>query len=126
MTETEYENINKIIQSAIDRTVHSNILKEEIIKTVKEAVHPAVKEIVNGKIDGLKKTVDEFHDVMNEYFAMDSEFKKRVEPIVIAYEDQQIIDKKVGAYGESAIRWSKIVTAIGVLFLAIKYAITKF
>jgi hypothetical protein len=113
LTEKNYEEIDKIIRSAVDRTVHSDILKREIITTVNEAVKPAIKEHVNGKIDRMTQ-------MLMEHIERESEFQKRVGPVVLRYEEDRILSESASNLGKKTIFVSAVLASVGSLLFFVK------
>lgn len=111
ITEEQYELLDKMIMSAIDRTVHSPVLKQIIIDTVHQATEPAIKTHVNGKINHLT-------EIVSEHILKEDAFKDRMEPMVVKYEEEQITYKNLGEKGERVVFWGKVLGGItAVLFV---------
>lgn len=113
MTEEEYERIDSIIRSAVDRTVHSDFLKTEIIKTVNQAVAPAIELHVNGKIKHLT-------EIVGEHIKKEDEFKERLEPVVTQFEEDRILKEGASKLGKRTIFWAQIVGAATALLFVVR------
>lgn len=113
ITEKQYEQIDKIIRSAVDRTVHSDFLKSEIIKTVDKAVAPAIELHVNGKIRRLT-------EIVSEHIEKEDAFKLRMEPLVIQFEEDRVLKEGATKWGKNTIFASAVLASIGSLLFFIK------
>lgn len=118
LTERNYEEIDKIIRSAVDRTVHSDILKNEIIAIIAEVVPKSIQTTVNGKIDKVHAILERQNEVM------DSTTKKIDGHISQHEEDMK--ELKPWMQGAAGIRliWKFAIT-IAVGWVAIKSGIVQ-
>ena len=96
MTPDEYDKISEIIK-----------------KSVKDAVHetaPETRQLINILIKQ-NENMDAFQHRVRAHM-------ERVEPVIKAYEDSQVMKIQTTAYGERAIFWSKVIGALGILYIA--------
>jgi len=83
-------------------------------------INEGFQKNINGDIKGLRKMMENHiltHEIRDNEIM---EFHKRVEPVIVAYEQEKIFNDGVKKIGNRTIFWAKILGAIGIIVLAIQ------
>lgn len=102
---------------AISAMLRERMSKEDVIT---QTIQETIKVVVNGKIDRIHTMLEKqnestsaFHDKVDAHIA-------RVEPVIRAYEEDQILKEGASKLGKRTIFWSQVVGACAALIFIIR------
>lgn len=121
--------IEKIIQSTVSRVVHDTPSQKtnELISCLNASLQKHIedenfeKAETNEGINEIKKHLQRQDEMFAEFIKETKEHMLRVEPVIQRFEDEKAFNVGVKEIGKRAIFWSKVIGAIGVIILAVKY-----
>ena len=95
------------------------------LKIVTDAVERKMEVLVNGKIDRLHTILEKQNETMDSFVKKVDAHIVRVEPAINSFEESMAFKAEVGKIGERTMLYAKIIGAIGVIVLAIKFGIVE-
>jgi hypothetical protein len=93
------------------------------ITVIENTVASAVETHVNGKIKAIHSMLERQNEVMESFRKNVDAHIERVEPVISAYEEEKRFKEGITTMGERVVWWGKVIGGIGIVALAIKYAI---
>lgn len=120
MSELDLETIEKIVQHTA--------------KTVSHGTAPETRQLIKDldtkfeehKLDDLRiiEMLEQQNHESKSFSAKVDAHMERVEPVISAYEDSKRLQSDIESIGNRIAFWAKVTTSLGVLGVAIKYAIS--
>jgi energy-converting hydrogenase Eha subunit A len=97
---------------------------DELTK-ITDAVEKKIDEKVNGKIIAVHDILVKQNEAMDAFVKKVDKHIERVEPAIKSFEESVVFKTEVGKIGERTMLYAKILGAIGVIVLAIKFGIVE-
>lgn len=104
--------------------LENGMTPDEITK-ITDAVEKKIEKTVNGKIAAVHDILVKQNETMDAFITKVDNHIERVEPAIKSFEESVVFKAEVGKIGERTMLYAKIIGAIGVIVLAIKFGIVE-